>query len=123
MSTKINNQLYKAYQKGGASAVYELANKLGLPYSPCKQCECDTPTIKHVTTVCGVCGTIKRNEPNRTMYFKDEGGYYVTKVEKDGTPADSNKLYEWGSLLPLTVTTKKEGRELAKKNGYQAIFE
>lgn len=58
-----------------------------------------------------------------TMYFKDEGSYFVTKVEKDGTPADPINLYEFGSILPLTVTTKKEGRELAKKNGYHAEFD
>ena len=57
---KLNKRLYDAYQKNGASAVYDIANKLNLPYSPCSQCECDTPTIKHVTSVCGVCGTVKK---------------------------------------------------------------
>lgn len=62
---KIQKQLYEAYQTGGASAVYKIANKLKLPYSYCKQCEADTPTIKHVCKVCGVCGTVK--DPRKSL--------------------------------------------------------
>jgi len=57
--TAIDKKLYNAYQKGGAAAVYKIANKLKLPYSNCKQCNCDTPTITHVCGVCGVCGSSK----------------------------------------------------------------
>jgi|WetSurMetagenome_2_1015567.scaffolds.fasta_scaffold824655_1 hypothetical protein len=60
----LHKKLYNAYQKGGASAVIEIANKLNLPFSHCTQCESDTPTIKHVTNVCGVCGTVKREKPS-----------------------------------------------------------
>lgn len=56
---KLNKKLYNAYQIGGADAVYKIANKLNLPYTNCKQCDCDTPTITHVCNVCGVCGTVK----------------------------------------------------------------
>jgi len=55
----LNAKLYNAYQKGGASAVYIIANRLKLPYSFCERCEADTPTIKHVCKVCGVCSTPK----------------------------------------------------------------
>jgi hypothetical protein len=58
----VQKKLYDAYQTGGASAVYDLANKLKLPYSPCKPCDAETPTIKHVTSVCGVCGTVKQSD-------------------------------------------------------------
>jgi hypothetical protein len=61
MRKNINKKLYDAYQKGGAEAVYKIANKLKLPYSFCKPCEADTPSIKHIVIVCGVCGTVKRN--------------------------------------------------------------
>lgn len=62
----LNKRLYNAYQKGGASAVYDIANKLKLPYSFCKACDCETPTITHITSVCGVCGTVKREPTNNT---------------------------------------------------------
>jgi len=58
----IYKKLYAAYQKHGASAVYEIANKYKLPYSYCVPCETDTPTVLHVCKVCGVCGTVKRRK-------------------------------------------------------------
>jgi hypothetical protein len=59
---------------------------------------------------------------NPTMYFKDEGSFWLTKVQKDGTPADPNKMYEFGTLLSLTVSSKKEAQKIAKSNGYVAVF-
>lgn len=40
-------------QKVGPSAVYDWANRLGLPYARCKACEAETPTYDDVCAICG----------------------------------------------------------------------
>lgn len=57
-----------------------------------------------------------------TMYFKDEGGYYVTKLTPDNQPADPNKMYEWGTLTEVPVPNKKTAKQYAKQFGREAIF-
>lgn len=120
--TQINKKLYDAYQKKGATAVYDLANKFGLPYSPCKECDADTPSITHVCTVCGVCGQVKPKQLG-TMYWKDEGSYFTSKLTKDDQPIDPKKLYEYGSLKELAATNKKWARKISKGYGFKAVFE
>lgn len=120
----IAKQLYAAYKKGGANAVYDLANKLGLPYHPCKQCAADTPTIETVAPACGVCGMLKRDVklPVSTMYFKDEGGYYTYKLTKDGKVTDPNEMYEFGSLQTLSCQSQRMAKLIAKGRGLTAVF-
>jgi len=60
---------------------------------------------------------------NRTMSFKDEGGFYTVKVTKDGNPADPFKFYDFGELETLTVYSKQEGKALAKAKGCKATFD
>jgi len=62
-------------------------------------------------------------ETKRTMSFKDEGGFYTSKLTKDGNPIDGNKMYEFGSLVTVTAYSKKEARELAKSKGFNAVFD
>lgn len=57
-----------------------------------------------------------------TMVFKDEGGYYTYKLTADGKPADSNEMYEFGSLQTLAAKTRKEAKQIAKGFGFKADF-
>jgi hypothetical protein len=54
----------KLYEKSGASAVYEYAEKIGIDeWSTCKPCETDTPDCKDDS--CLVCGSVKeKNLPS-----------------------------------------------------------
>ena len=47
------------YEKKGASAVYDHANKHRLPYGYCKLCEAETPEHKGSCLICG--STIQNN--------------------------------------------------------------
>jgi hypothetical protein len=58
-----------------------------------------------------------------TMSFKDEGSYYVTKLTKDGKPADHKKMYQYGSLVEKPFGSKKEARAFAKEKGCIAVFD
>lgn len=50
----------KLYEEGGATKVYDYANKIRLQYSPCKPCDAETPTISDSKdSTCAVCGTNK----------------------------------------------------------------
>ena len=49
------------YNKVGASAVYDYANKVKSPYHKCNPCEAETPTIITVDGCeCMVCGEDKK---------------------------------------------------------------
>lgn len=58
----------------------------------------------------------------KTMQFKDEGGFYTTKLTKDGQPIDPFELYEYGSLQTVTAYSMKEARLIANKLGLIATF-
>jgi hypothetical protein len=63
----------------------------------------------------------------RTMYFKDEGGYYITKLTKDNQPANPNTMYEYGSLTEVPIPNRKLAKQYAKQFNtvnveYTAIF-
>lgn len=57
--SNLYKSMYKAYEKNGAGAVYELANKYNLPYHYCKPCDAETPTLVKLDNICGVCGQTK----------------------------------------------------------------
>jgi hypothetical protein len=52
---RIENKFQLIYEKKGPSAVYDLANKLELPYLFCKPCNAETPVIGK-DKICGCCG-------------------------------------------------------------------
>lgn len=56
----------------------------------------------------------------KKIFVKDEGNFYVVKFQPDGTPADGNKMYEYGTLIEKTMTLK-EVTEYCKANNY--LFE
>lgn len=46
------------YEKVGPSAVYTMANRLGMTYKPCKPCEAETPNLQTIdTSECLICGS------------------------------------------------------------------
>lgn len=55
--------------------------------------------------------------------FKDEGGFYTTKLTKDGKPIDPFALYEYGSLKEVTAATRKQAKQIAKDMGLTATFD
>jgi len=61
-------------------------------------------------------------EKKSPMFFKDEGGYYVTKLTASNEPADPNKMYEFGTLTEVPVPNKRTAIQYAKQFGRTAIF-
>jgi len=58
----------------------------------------------------------------RTMYFKEEGGYYSYKLTEKGEPIQPNKFYEYGTLQELTCTSQRMARLIAKGHNKVAVF-
>lgn len=59
----------------------------------------------------------------KQMSFKDEGGFYIAKLTKDGQPIDPFEMYEFGTLQEFTATSKKQAKEIAKSKGLIAVFD
>lgn len=58
MATKISNAQHKKnaraiYEEKGQGAVIAYANKNNIGYEFCKECDCQSPAIKHECLVCG----------------------------------------------------------------------
>lgn len=50
----------KKYDQGKFSAIYDMANRLGMSYSECAPCEASTPDLATIDTCeCLVCGSSK----------------------------------------------------------------
>ena len=52
-------KLNKVYNEQGSAATYDLANTMNLPYSFCKPCDAQTPTVGTRHPECAICGTPK----------------------------------------------------------------
>jgi len=65
---------------------------------------------------------MKTTDTELTMFFKDEGGFYITKLTQDNQPINPNKMYEFGTLTEVPVPDKKTAREYAKQFNRKAIF-
>lgn len=59
------------------------------------------------------------NNDNNILSFKDEGGFYTTKLTQDGKPIDGNKIYPFGSLVHKTFYSKQECKAFASSIGFR----
>ena len=58
MSIKLREEAYKIYEEQGQFALYDWANKKGLPYAFCKECDTDAPYAKiDGVKECLACGS------------------------------------------------------------------
>jgi hypothetical protein len=106
-----NAQIYaKAvvrYEKGGASAVYDLANSLNWKkWHYCEGCEAETPAIKVDNDdefSCMVCGQTM-DVSQRIFYVPTVISFTATVAVKGKTLAEARKTIEknlWGKLETL----------------------
>lgn len=65
----------------------------------------------------------KDHQAKNFISFKDEGGFYTTKLDANGKPADDFKMYEFGTLQEITCYSKKECRDFAASKGMKANFD
>lgn len=63
----------------------------------------------------------KDNRPE--LSFKDEGGFYIAKLTKDGQPIDPMEMYEYGTLQELTAYSKRDANKIANERGFKAMFD
>lgn len=125
---KSNQYLPNGYGKPAATYYY-IVNEAGEIYHH-KDNKFRKKELKDITTYWYKDLALATNERARlislagarTMYFKDEGGFYITKLTANNEPAEPNKMYEFGTLTEVPIPNKKVAKQYAKQFGRIAVF-
>jgi len=99
----------KAYEKGGQQAVFDLADKNKLPYSYCKHCENETPTID---SCCALCSQGK--DPNERRGCKILWTPYLATAYAEGfcegeDATFDETMYAWAYIIKTGLWRSLQG--------------